>query len=263
MTSNNFPLPKSVVLKFGGSVLHSHDDFARITHEIQQFVEAGTRVVAVVSAFFGVTEQLIQEAVASGLDAGNPEYASMIAMGEFQSAQELAGHLIAQNVSAKRVLPSDVGFIAAGERLSARPVSLSTESLAREFERASVLVLPGFSAVDQHGECVLLGRGGSDISAVCVANALDLPSVRLLKDVDGLYDKDPNKYSDAQRLTDVSYEVAKSIGCELIQPQAIDFAASRGIRIEIAAIGRASFSCIGARAQSAPLGSCEEMARSC
>ena len=105
--------------------------------------------------------------------------------------------------------------------------------------------MPGFSAVDEAGDCVLLGRGGSDISAVFIAQALGLDSVRLFKDVDGLYDSDPNRYHDATRLEYVDYNTARDIGGELIQLEAINFAAKKGVCIDIAALAKHYCSRIG------------------
>lgn len=234
-----------VVLKFGGSVLHSSDDFARIKIEIEQLLSQGARVIAVVSAYFGVTELLIKEAQQRGLEPNTAAYAELIATGEFESARELTAYLRAKDISAQRLLPKDINFLATGSRQTAAPVSLDYDEIIESFYRSPVLIVPGFSAIDEHGDCVLLGRGGSDISAVFIANILGLSSVRLLKDVDGLYDRDPNKFDDAQRLTCVSYNTAIRVGGELIQPEAIEFAARRGIKIEIASIGRESFSSIG------------------
>jgi homoserine dehydrogenase len=238
---------KAVVLKFGGSVLHSQDDFDRIQKEIQRFISKGHSVIAVVSAYFGVTERLIERATGAALCPDSVAYAELIAGGEFQSATELVSHLLSHDVSATVKLPCDVRFIATGERRSAMPVSVDSDQLVAALEQTQVLVVPGFSAIDQEGNCVLLGRGGSDISAVCMAHALGLDSVRLLKDVDGLYDCDPNRFDHAIRLPYVDYQTATRIGGELIQTEAIEFAASKRICIDVAGIGESFVSRIGPR----------------
>ncbi len=236
---------KRAVLKFGGSVLSSPADFSRIIREIQKCLDEGFQVIAVVSAYFGVTEQLISQARDRNLCTSSVEYAELIASGELQSATDLSTHLIQQGFNASFKTPLAFSFIAQGKRDCAAPVSIDAEKIIAALKQTPIIIMPGFSAIDFEQNCILLGRGGSDISAVYVAQALKLDCVRLLKDVNGLYDMDPNKYSDAQRLSYIDYQTARIIGGELIQTEAIDFAASKNICIDIAAIGESDASRIG------------------
>lgn len=236
---------KRVVLKFGGSVLHSKSDFDGIQKEILRFVSDGYQVVAAVSAYFGVTEELLSQAFENGIDPDSTEYAKLIASGELRSAKDLAAYLIQHNVRASCHSPKDLGFVAVGNRDSASPLSIDESKIRSALTSTLVIIVPGFSAVDETGDCVLLGRGGSDISAVFIAQALGLDSVRLFKDVDGLYDSDPNKFEDAARLDYVDYDTASDIGGELIQLEAINFAARKNVCIDIAALAKPYSSRIG------------------
>lgn len=234
-----------VVLKFGGSVLVDKSDLTKIRQEIGRFTDKGLQVMVVVSAYYGVTEQLIAKAHAKKFNIDSANYAASIAKGEFQSASDLVSELNRNNQKAILRTPKQLSFTAHGNRTAAKPESIDKASIEQALTQASIVVVPGFSAVDENGDCVLLGRGGSDISAVYLAQALNLNSVRLLKDVDGLYDIDPNKYQDARRLEFVTYQTATRIGGELIQTEAIEFAASNNICIDIAAIGQSFVSRIG------------------
>ena len=234
-----------IVLKFGGSVLHSSADFDRICGEIQRFVSHGYQVVAVVSAYYGVTEKLIKKAGEQALNSNSIAYAELIAGGEFQSASDLVSHLLKSGLNASYQTPADFDFLAMGARDGAKPAAINADKISAALLQNQVLVVPGFSAIDEQGNCILLGRGGSDISAVFIAQALGLKSVRLLKDVDGLYDVDPNKFDQAQRLPYVDYKTACRIGGELIQTEAIEFAAVKQICIDVAGIGENTGSRIG------------------
>ena len=234
-----------VVLKFGGSVLHSHEDFDQISREIKRFIHKGYKVVAVVSAYYGITEQLIKKADEAFRDKQSNDYAKTVAEGEFQSATDLVSFLNNEGIQASLKDPASIEFIAQGYRDSGKPVSISSQLIEQALESVSVIVVPGFSAIDKNGECILLGRGGSDISAVCIAQALGLTHVRLLKDVDGLYDRDPNIHSNAQRLSHVDYATAAELAGDLIQSEAISFAANRRVCIDIACMGAVDHSRIG------------------
>ena len=69
--------------------------------------------------------------------------------------------------------------------------------LRRALAAEGVVVFPGYIATDGHGRTVVLGRGGSDLTALYLAHRLGLvrgsaaARCRLIKDVDGLYERDP------------------------------------------------------------------------
>jgi len=236
---------KKIVLKFGGSVIHSQADFESITNEIQRFVSDGFQVVVVVSAYYDITERLIAKASELDISESSSAYASFVSSGEFETAHDLTSYLVENGLSASFGSPAEFDFVAIGNRESASPRSINPNKINCAFEKHSVIVMPGFSAVDQSGDSILLGRGGSDISAVFVAQALGLDSVRLLKDVDGIYTVDPNEFKHARRLEYVDYQRACEIGSVLIQPEAIEFAATKNVCIDIAAIGSSFASRIG------------------
>ena len=49
-----------VVMKFGGSTLSDNEAFDKISSIVKEYVERGDEVIMVVSAFPGVTDELIQ-----------------------------------------------------------------------------------------------------------------------------------------------------------------------------------------------------------
>jgi homoserine dehydrogenase len=242
----------TAVLKFGGSVIHSQNDFKAIAHEIQRYLSDDYQLIVVVSAYHGVTERLIAKASESDISPRDGSYAELVSSGEFESGLDLTKYLTQSGLNASFRSPAEFKFVATGDRQSAAPLSIDSNQINSAFDQHSVIVMPGFSAIDEQGDRILLGRGGSDISAVVIAEALGLNSVRLLKDVDGIYNVDPNKYSHAERLAFVDYDLACKIGSVLIQPEAIAFAATKNISIDIAAIGNSFASRIGPE-QPAPL----------
>ena len=109
-----------------------------------------------------------------------------------------------------------------------------------------MVVVPGFGAVRPDGRIALLGRGGSDLTAVFLAAELGLKRVRLVKDVDGLYDRDPASASGKPlRYRRASWDDARRHGGALVQHDAIDLGHSRAVEIEVAALGRADCTVVG------------------
>src|SRR5271165_6234336 len=79
-----------VVLKFGSSVLKSRDHVPNVVSEIYAHVRHGQRVVAVVSAFQGMTDQLLAQAMALGAPRDNAFLPGYVAMGEEEAAALVA-----------------------------------------------------------------------------------------------------------------------------------------------------------------------------
>ena len=135
--------------------------------------------------------------------------------------------------------------MAEGEPEHAHPRSLDDARLRQALEDHEVVVVPGFGALTGEGRVVLLGRGGTDLTAAFLAAELGLKRVRLVKDVDGLYDRDPNNADGALRYDRASWETARRLGGSLVQRDAIDLGQARGVEIEVAALGRAAATVVG------------------
>ena len=229
------PLPGApvVVMKFGSSVLVGPADAPAVASDIYAEVRRGRRVVAVVSAFAGETDRLLAEARALGLAHDNPLLPAYVVQGEERSAALTALACDRVGLDAVTLTVRELGILAHGPREHARPVSLDRGALERGLERHEVVVVPGFGAMDADGRAVLLGRGGSDLTALFLAAELGLDHVQLVKDVDGLYDRDPNADADARRYDQASWAEAKALGGGLVQPDALDLAEARRLCVEV------------------------------
>jgi homoserine dehydrogenase len=114
-------------------------------------------------------------------------------------------------------------------------------------QRRDVVIVPGFAAVGPSGDIVLLGRGGSDLTAAFLAGALGLGEATLLKDVDGVYDRDPALFgASALRFARIGWNKAAGVAGRLVQPKAIAFAAAHSTAIRIRRTGDARATVIGA-----------------
>lgn len=227
--------PCIVVLKFGSSVLQTEADLPRAVDEIYREWRSGRQVIAVVSAFAGETDRRFAQTRAVTDDLH--EQAAWVAGGEAESGTKLATALVVNGVAARYVDARAAGLRAHGDPHESTPVSLNTSHLLEHLREHAVLVVPGFIAQDIQGRCVLLGRGGSDLTALFLAKSLDA-RCRLLKDVDGVYESDPAVVENhAQRFNRLSWRTALEIGGRIIQPRALQFAQSHGQSFEVACVG--------------------------
>lgn len=235
---------KVVVLKFGSSVLRTEADLPNAVHEIYRYWREGIHVVVVVSAFGKTTDELLQRAERICSQPQQSALATLLATGEAASSALLSLALERAGLPARVLDAVQAGLHTAGEQTDAEPVSIDAARLLRETRRA-VVVLPGFVGRDANGETTLLGRGGSDYSAIFLAQHLRAHCV-LLKDVDGLYTGDPSCASvRPMRFAHANYNTALRVGGKVVQPKAVRFAAAHNLRFSITSIGASSATEIG------------------
>jgi len=240
------PEPDVVVLKFGSSILKDQSCAPAVASELYGHVRAGRKVVAVVSALGGQTDRLLADARALGLDHENELLPAYVAQGEEQAAALVAIACDRIGLDACALSVRELGIVAEGPVEHAHPVALHAEALNRAIAAHQVVVVPGFGAIGPHGRVVLLGRGGSDLTAVFLAAELGLKRARLVKDVDGLYDRDPASASGKPlRFRRASWDDARRHGGALVQHDAIDLGQQRSVEIEVAAIGRSDCTVVG------------------
>jgi homoserine dehydrogenase len=245
VASRRAPQRPLEVLKFGSSVLKTPADAPEAVTEIYRAVRQGRRVLAVVSAFEGVTDRLLNEARMLGCGHDNLHLPRYVALGEETSAALLALACDRAGLSVTALSPTQIGITAEGEREAAEPTGLDASAIEAAFERNDVVVVPGFTARDKDGGVVLLGRGGSDLTAVFLGAELGADRVRLVKDVDGVYDRDPKSADEALRFGALTWSAAREVAGKLIQARALRMAEDRGVTVEIAALGREDATVIG------------------
>ncbi|MEL7489528.1 MAG: Gfo/Idh/MocA family oxidoreductase [Pseudomonadota bacterium] len=228
------------VLKFGSSILRGTDDLPRVVAELYRHVRKGERIVAVVSAFEGDTDDLIAEAAALGATEESAHAPRYVALGEERAAAALA-LACDQAGFAVRVLGAEaLAFRADGDPQRADPVSVDVAVLGDALAANDVVIVPGFVAFNDRHQPVLLGRGGSDLTAIILASELGLAEATLLKDVDGVYDLDPAKAGEAaRRYAQISFDDALEVAGELVQSRALNHARRRGVAIRVGRLGAA------------------------
>src|SRR5215207_1962729 len=229
------------VLKIGGSVLTGRQGFRRVASFIgERLVDrAGDRLVIVVSAENGTTDALLATATDIVAEPDRSTIDLLWSTGETHSAALLALHLQARGIRAAAANIHQTGLVEAEHaehpgRSSVRPLRLL--ALLHDYD---VVVAPGFLARGRGDRIVSLGRGGSDLTAVLLADGLGASSCELVKDVPGYFTADPKRDPDARPLPTVSYERALEMaddGCDLVQRHAIVAARDRALPLVIRAL---------------------------
>ncbi len=230
--SSNLPI---TVLKFGGSVLRGPRDLAAAVAEVARTLEKGSRVVVVTSAFAGVTERLLARARKRFRQPAAKPLASLLATGESRSSAYLALALADAGIDNELLDPDRVQFRVRGSSLDGEPLDIDTSRLLKALSAAPVVVIPGFFGRSPSGSVVLLGRGGSDLTALFLAERLGARECRLVKDVDGLFSRDPSSEGHLERYVTAGWEELERVGAGLVQEKAVAFAREHRLSFTIAA----------------------------
>jgi homoserine dehydrogenase len=225
-------MPSVAVLKFGSSVLRSAEDLPIAVDEIYRRWRGGQQVLAVVSAFDGVTDRLFREAASLFGEACPDATAAYVATGELKTAALLVGSLKGSGIPARLIEPREIGLMASGTSLESHPSHVDESTLELLLKVTPILVLPGFYGIDPCGLTALFGRGGSDMTALFLAAQIN-GECRLLKDVAGVFDADPARSATAQRFSALSWRRAIDLAGPLIQPKALAFANACALPFEV------------------------------
>jgi aspartokinase len=233
------------VVKIGGSILTSAKAYRRAAIFVRDMLKANPieRIVVVVSAQQGATDRL--ERAAAKIQ-GEPNSAArdlLWSTGEIRSVALLSLHLESLGVRAAALNIHEAGLILPegefrGGREAGR-IHLHGGRFSGVLADFPVAVVPGFFATNSASQIVSLGRGGSDLTAVLLAEGLRACRCELIKDVPGYFTTDPHRDSEARHLPFLSFEQAISMaedGCNLVQRQAIEAAARCGIPLVIRSV---------------------------
>ena len=194
----------------------------------------------------GEFEELRQLAKGIALveEASYSVQARLMALGELMSTRLGAAYLNASGLNARwkdaRTMLRSIPVKNASPKslmLSAVCDPSEDEALQRELEQEGEMVLTqGFIASDAEENTVLLGRGGSDVSASYFAAKLGAARLEIWTDVPGLFSANPHDIPSARLLKQLSYEEAQEIatnGAKVLHPRCIMPARFHNIPIHI------------------------------
>ncbi|WP_064605879.1 bifunctional aspartate kinase/homoserine dehydrogenase I [Photobacterium sp. J15] len=152
-------------------------------------------------------------------------YAKVISKGERMSIVAMKALLEAKGQPASLIDP--VAYLQAnGDYLEAHvDIEVSTQNFKQNpLPEGHVNIMPGFTAGNEKGELVTLGRNGSDYSAAVLAACLRAECCEIWTDVDGVYSCDPRLVPDARLLKSLSYQEAMELsyfGASVLHPKTI------------------------------------------
>ena len=224
------------VLKFGGTSVGTIERIQHVANIIQKEHIAGNKVIAVVSAMAGNTNELIKLSNGISKDFNKRELDVLLSSGEQVTCALLAGALIELNIKAKSWLNWQIPILTEGAHSNARIINMNVKKINEHLDENGVAVIPGFQGVSKIGDITTIGRGGSDATAVAVAKIFQADACEIYTDVDGVFSTDPNKIPVAKKIDKISYDEMlelSSLGAKVMQPSAVQTAMMYDIPLEV------------------------------
>ena len=224
------------VLKFGGTSVGTSERIQHVAKIIKKERSLGNKIIVVVSAMAGKTNELINLSKEISEEFNKREMDVLLSSGEQVTSALLSGALTKIDVKAKSWLNWQIPILTEGEHTNSRIININVEKINEYLDENGVAILPGFQGISQKGEITTIGRGGSDASAVAIAKIFNTDSCEIYTDVDGVFSTDPNKIPVAKKIEKISYDEMlelSSLGAKVIQSSAVQTALMYDIPLEV------------------------------
>ena len=224
------------VLKFGGTSVGSVDRIVHAAKIIKKESDSGNKVIVVVSAMAGTTNNLIAHAEKISKKFSKRELDVLLTSGEQVTSALISGALNSLSVKSKSFMNWQIPIITEGEHSNARIVNMNIDIINKYLKQGGVPVIPGFQGISKSGEITSIGRGGSDATAVAIAKIFNTDSCEIYTDVEGVYSSDPNKIPVAKKINKISYEEMlelSSLGTKVMQSSAVQTAMMYDIPLQV------------------------------
>ena len=225
-----------IVQKYGGTSVGSVDRIQNVAAKIKEQWSKGNRLVVVVSARSGVTNELIARAKALMPLPDERELDVLMAVGEQETIALTVMALHAIGVPAVSRTGAQAGIFTDNVHTRSRITQITGGDLNARLEEGKVVVVAGFQGVTQDGEVTTLGRGGSDLTAIAVAASIKADLCQIFTDVDGVYTADPRIVLNAKKMLELSYEEMlelASSGSKVMQSRSVEFAQKYNVPFEV------------------------------
>ena len=222
--------------KYGGTSLTNARQINQAANRIARAKKSGIEVVVVVSAMGKTTDQLLKLASQVSDDPNTRELDILLSTGELVSSTLLAMALATQGHSAISLSGLQAGIWTDTTYGKARIARMDTSRVQEELKSGKVVIVAGFQGITEAMDVTTLGRGGSDVTAVALAAALEAQRCEIYTDVDGIYTADPSVVPEARKLDEIDYEEMLEMATygAKMHPRSIDLGSVYNVLIYVA-----------------------------
>lgn len=230
-----------IVQKFGGSSVANIDRIKAVAKRILDYKNNKNHLVVVVSALGDTTDDLEELAFKINKNPPEREMDMLMATGEQISCALLAMAIKTMGHDAISLTGPQVGIRTDKSHTKARIESICAGRIRKALSENKIVIVAGYQGVTDEDEITTLGRGGSDLTAVALAQTLKAKVCEIYTDVNGIYTTDPRMVKNARKIKTITFEEMlemASLGAQVMQARSIEVAKRFNIPIHV----RSSFS---------------------
>lgn len=230
-----------VVQKYGGSSVANVDRIKAVARRVFATKNSHNHLVVVVSALGDTTDELEALALKIAKSPSEREMDMLMSTGEQISCALLAMAVKERGHDAISFTGPQVGIKTDHRHTKARIETISGRRIRKALAENKIVIVAGYQGVTAGDEITTLGRGGSDLTAVALAQALKAKVCEIYTDVKGIYTADPRIESKARKIKIITFEEMlemASLGAQVMQARSIEVAKKFNIPIHV----RSSFS---------------------
>lgn len=218
-----------VVQKFGGSSLTSPELREVAASRVADAARSGAHVVVVVSAMGRAPDPYATDTLLGliGPVRGGPNRDLLLAVGEMISAAVFAELLNSLGWHAQAMTGGQAGIRTDDAFGDARILGVDPHAVRAALEAGIIPVVTGFQGATEGGAVSTLGRGGSDLTAIALGDALGASSVDIYTDVSGVMTADPRRVAGAhtvERVTPAEMVELAGNGAKVMHSKAAELA---------------------------------------
>jgi aspartate kinase len=225
-----------IVQKYGGTSVGTSERIRNVARRLVETQREGCCVVAVISAMAGVTDELIKLAHEMSEHPAERELDILLATGEHAATALVAMAVNALGGRAISVTGAQAGILTDRKHTKARIANISPKQIHELLSDDYIVIVAGFQGQTPEGETTTLGRGGSDLTAIALAGALNADVCQIFTDVDGVFTCDPQAVLAAKKLDEIAYDELLEMagaGSKVVQSRAVEFAKKFGVQFEV------------------------------
>ena len=225
-----------VVLKFGGTSVADVPQIKKIALKVKGEVDQGNKVIVVVSAMSGVTNNLIDLVNQTSKNFSLSEHDVVLSTGEQITSALLSIALEELSLKARSWMGWQVPIVSDNTHGKAVIKDIKTSNIMGSIKKGYIAIVSGFQGISEDNRITTLGRGGSDTTAVALAAAFSADRCDIYTDVDGVYTTDPRIVKKAKKLDFITYEEMLELasqGAKVLQTRSVALAMKYNVNLRV------------------------------
>lgn len=225
-----------IVQKYGGTSVGNAVRIQNVARRLIETQHEDCRVVAVISAMAGVTDNLIKLAREVSPNPTEREMDVLLATGEHTASALTAMAVNALGGRAISLTGAEAGILTDRIHTKAKIANITPRQIHELLAEDYIVIVAGFQGQSAEGETTTLGRGGSDLTAIALAGALNADACQIFTDVEGVFTCDPRVVADARKINEIAYDELLEMagaGSKVMQSRAVEFAKKFSIPFEV------------------------------